>query len=77
MLRAWPELCPSPWPGAPGTRGSRYATPGFCDDCGMPSTSVPRAMTGEPEPHVAHHELGMPATPCSTVNPWSSRMSVT
>ena len=22
MFTAWPELCPSPWPGAPGTIGS-------------------------------------------------------
>ena len=35
----------------------------------MPSTSVPTAMTGEPEPQVAHQALGMPATPFSTVKP--------
>ena len=27
MFTAWPELCPSPCPGAPATNASRYATP--------------------------------------------------
>ena len=70
MFTAWPELCPSPWPGAPSTSGSRYATPGFCDDCGMPSMSDPSAMTGLPLPHVAMNAVGMPATPSSIVKPF-------
>ena len=43
----------------------------------MPSMSVPSAMTGVPDPHRATQEVGMPATPVSTVKPCSSRMPVT
>ena len=50
MLSGVPELWPSPWPGAPSMIGSRYATPGFCDACGMQSTSEPSAITGLPDP---------------------------
>ena len=74
MLSGTPLLCPSPWPGAPGTIQSRNASPGFCPDCGMPSMSEPREMTGLPEPHFATHAVGMPATPCCTVKPFCSRM---
>src|SRR5688572_3111271 len=42
----------------------------------MPSMSDPSAMTGLPEPQVATHAVGMPATPRRTVNPFRSRMSV-
>ncbi len=58
-----PELCPSPWPGAPSMIGSCQATPGFCDACGMSSMSEPIAITGLPLPHVAVHAVGMPAIP--------------
>ena len=70
MLSGIPELCPSPWPGAPSIIGSRYATPGFCDACGMQSMSEPSAMTGFPDPQVAIHAVGMPATPSSIVKPF-------
>ena len=50
MLSGMPVLWPSPWPGAPSMIGSWYATPGFCDDCGMPSMSDPSAITGLPDP---------------------------
>ena len=63
MFTACPELCPSPWPGAPSIIGSWYATPGFCDACGMQSMSEPSAITGLPDPHVAMNAVGMPATP--------------
>ena len=58
-----PELCPSPWPGAPSMIGSCQATPGFCDACGMSSMSEPSAITGLPLPQVAIHAVGMPAMP--------------
>ncbi len=70
-LTACPELWPSPWPGAPSTIGSWYATPGFWLAFGMPSMSLPKAITGLPEPHFAHHAVGMPETPSSTSNPFS------
>jgi hypothetical protein len=69
MFTAWPELWPSPWPGAPSTSGIRQATPGTCDDCGIPSMSEPSARTGRPRPQRATHAVGIPATPVSTVNP--------
>src|SRR3990170_2034820 len=47
-----PELCPSPCPGAPGTIGLWQATPGNCEDWGMPAMSEPRAITGFLEPRV-------------------------
>ena len=53
MFSGMPELWPSPCPGAPSMIGSWYATPGFCDACGMPSMSEPSAITGLPDPHVA------------------------
>jgi hypothetical protein len=61
-----------------GRIGSRYATPGFWFDCGMPSTSEPSAITGSPEPfdHRAVQALGMPATPSSMSKPWSARIPV-
>ena len=65
MFSGMPELWPSPWPGAPSISGSWYATPGFCDACGMPSMSEPSAMTGLPDPQVAVQAVGMPATPRS------------
>ena len=68
-LSGMPVLWPSPWPGAPAMIGSGYATPGFCDACGMPSMSEPSAITGLPEPHLATHAVGMPATPRCTVKP--------
>ena len=77
MLSGTPELCPSPCPGAPSTSGSWKATPGFCDDCGIPSMSLPRAITGFPDPQLAMNAVGMPATPSSTVNPFFRRMSTT
>ncbi len=58
MFTAWPELWPSPCPGAPSIIGAWYATPGFCDACGMPSMSEPSAMTGFPDPHVAMNAVG-------------------
>ena len=73
---AWPELWPSPWPGAPSIRGSRYATPGFCDARGMQSTSVMKPMTGLPAPQLATHAVGMPATPRSTLKPFFSSRPV-
>ena len=75
MFTACPELWPSPWPGAPSTSGSCHATPGFWLAFGIPSTSLPNASTGSPEPHVAHHAVGSPETPCSTAKP-CSRSSV-
>ncbi len=36
----------------------------------MPSMSEPSAMTGLPRPHVAMNDVGMPATPSSTVKPF-------
>ena len=69
MFIGTPELCPSPWPGAPSTRGSCRGTPGFWLVCGRPSMSEPRAMTGLPDPQDANHAVGMPATPSVTVNP--------
>jgi hypothetical protein len=65
MLSGTPELWPSPCPGAPSTIGARYATPGFCDACGIPSMSEPSAMTGLPDPNRAVHAVGIPATPRS------------
>ena len=41
----------------------------------MPSRSEPSAITGLPEPHVATHAVGMPATPSRTVKPFVLRMS--
>ena len=76
MFTACPALCPSPCPGAPSICGWRYATPGVCDDFGMPSTSLPSAITGRPEPHRASHPLGMPAVPISISKPSRSRISV-
>ena len=55
MLSGTPELWPSPCPGAPAIIGARYATPGFCDACGMQSTSEPSAITGLPDPNRAVH----------------------
>jgi hypothetical protein len=71
-----PVLWPSPWPGAPSMIGSGNATPGFCDACGMPSMSDPSAITGLPEPHLATHAVGMPATPRCTVKPNFSSCAV-
>ena len=76
MFTACPELCPSPCPGAPGTSGRWHATPGICDACGMPSRSEPSAITGFPDPHVATHDVGIPATPSRTVKPFCFRMVV-
>ena len=61
MLSGWPALCPSPWPGPPGTIGARQANPGICDAWGIPSMSEPNEMTGFPEPHVATQAVGIPA----------------
>jgi hypothetical protein len=78
MLTACPELWPSPCPGAIDSTASRYPTPGFWFDCGIPSTSEPIAITGRPVPldHRAVQALGMPATPSSISKPASSRMPV-
>src|SRR5918993_402180 len=43
----------------------------------MPSMSLPRAITGLPDPQVAMKAVGMPATPSSTVKPFLRRMSTT
>jgi hypothetical protein len=76
MFSGSPELCPSPWPGAPSMIGSWYATPGFCDACGIQSMSDPSAMIGFPEPHVAMNAVGMPAIPSSTAKPFFFRTSI-
>ena len=73
MLTAWPELWPSPWPGAPSTSGTCQATPGFCEALGMPSMSLPSEITGLPVPQVATQAVGMPNTPSWTWNPFSRR----
>ena len=70
MFTAWPELCPSPCPGAPSIIGAWHATPGFCDACGMSSISEPSEMTGFPEPQVATHAVGIPKIPSRTVKPF-------
>src|SRR5580692_1055134 len=54
--------------------GSCQATPGFCEACGISSISLPREITGLPDPQDATHAVGMPATPCSTLKPSFSRM---
>ena len=36
---------------------------GFCDACGIPSMSLPSAITGLPEPHDAMKAVGIPAIP--------------
>ena len=76
MLSGSPELWPSPWPGAPSTSGAWYATPGFCDACGMPSISEPSAITGFPDPQEATNAVGIPATPSSTEKPFFFRMPI-
>ena len=38
--------------------------------------SEPSEITGLPEPHVAVHAVGMPATPRVTLKPFFSRMPV-
>ncbi len=76
MFSGMPELCPSPWPGAPWIIGSCHATPGFCDACGMQSMSEPSAITGLPEPQLAIHAVGIPARFSCTVKPFFLRMSV-
>ncbi len=72
-----PELCPSPWPGAPSTMGLWYATPGYCEAFGMQSTSLPRAMVG-PSPllHVANQAVGIPETPSTISKSLSFRIPV-
>src|SRR5271168_821919 len=40
----------------------------------MQSISEPSEITGLPDPHVATHAVGIPATPCSTLKPSFSRM---
>src|SRR3954469_15817829 len=42
----------------------------------MQSISEPNAITGFPEPHLAVHAVGIPATPRSTVKPSCSSVSV-
>jgi hypothetical protein len=69
-----PELWPSPCPGAPSIIGAWYATPGFCDACGISSMSEPSAITGFPWPQVATNAVGIPATPRSMRKPSFSRM---
>ena len=76
MFSGTPELCPSPWPGAPSISGSWYATPGFCDACGMQSMSEPSARIGLPDPQLAIHAVGMPAIPSCTVKPFFFRIPV-
>ena len=78
MFTAWPLLWPSPWPGPPSTIGSRQGMPGFCEALGMPSISLPMAMTGPPLPLVqrATQPVGRPETPRSTVKPSCSRRLV-
>ncbi len=76
ILIARPELWPSPCPGAPSIKGSCHATPGFCDALGMQSMSLPKEITGLPEPQVATKAVGIPATPFSTSKPFFSRRSV-
>ena len=73
---ACPELCPSPCPGAPSTIGSCHATPGFWFALGIPSMSLPKEMTGPPDPHRANHAVGIPDEPRSTSHPCSSRIPV-
>ena len=43
-------LWPQPWPGAPSTTGSCFATRPFCEIMGSASNSPSRPMTGLPEP---------------------------
>ncbi len=76
MFSGTPELWPSPCPGAPSIIGSCYATPGFCEACGISSISEPSEITGLPEPQVATHAVGIPATPRSILKPSFSRMPV-
>ncbi|MEE8146750.1 MAG: hypothetical protein V3T24_04040 [Longimicrobiales bacterium] len=38
--------------------------------------SLPNAMTGLPEPHLAHHAVGIPAMPSSTSKPLSRSFDV-
>ena len=42
----------------------------------MPSMSEPSAITGLPEPQLAVHAVGMPATPRSIRKPFFSRIPV-
>jgi hypothetical protein len=69
-LSGTPALWPSPCPGAPATSGLWKATPGVCDACGIPSTSLPSAITGRPDPHRATQAVGTPLTPVCTAKPW-------
>ena len=43
-------------------KGSWYATPGFWDAFGRQSMSLPSAITGPPDPHLAIHPVGRPET---------------
>src|ERR1017187_1340558 len=76
MFNGTPELWPSPCPGAPSIIGSCQPTPGFCDACGMSSKSLPREITGLPDPQLATHAVGMPATPRRIWKPSFSRIPV-
>ena len=62
-------LCPSMWPGAPGTSGLRLNSPGACEPSGSASTSVAIRISGFCVPQRAHSAVGMPAPPSSTEKP--------
>ena len=69
-------LCPSMWPGAPGTSGLRASSIGVCEPSGSASISLTMAIAGWPLPQRAHRLVGMPAAPSWTVKPPDSSTSL-
>ena len=66
IITGRPELCPSPWPGAPSTIGLWKAIPGYWEAFGIQSTSLPRAIIGpSPLSHLAIQAVGIPEIPYS------------
>src|SRR3546814_7105105 len=76
MITAIPELWPSPWPGAPATRGRNEEVPGICEVPKTASMSLASRIVGPDLPQLARNAVGIPDMPRSTLKPWLSNLEV-
>src|SRR3546814_17359742 len=76
MITAIPELWPSPWPGAPATRGRNEEVPGICEVPKTASMSLASRIVGPDLPQLARNAVGIPAMPRSPFKQWLAHLEV-
>src|SRR3546814_16559399 len=77
MITAIPEFWPSPWPGAPATRGRHEEVPGICEVPTTASMTLASRIVCPDLPQLARNAVGITVLPRSTLKTCLSHRTAT